>query len=160
MRSKIVSVVRIFTPDNRLTQVIGGPNDPTAASLVRDAETRLRPLQADIRKHVAAQCAIIAQLASGPEEVVFGHSREIGAAARHVCEIAGAAELNAVGEAARGVHAMIEALVSQGVWHTEALKLHVDAVALFGGDAAPNRAETDKILARLKAMRDWVGVPG
>lgn len=154
-----MSVVRIFTPDNRLAHVVGGPNDPTAASLVRDAETRLRPLQAGIRKDVADQCAIIARLAAGPEEEVFGCSREIGDAARYICEIAGVAELHAVGEAARGVHAMINALVSEGVWHTEALKLHVDAVALFNSDAPPSASETDKILARLKAMRDWVGVP-
>lgn len=155
-----MSVVRIFTPDNRLKGVIGGPNDPTAASLVRDAEMRLRPLQGVIQKDVADLCGVIARLADGPEEQVFANSRDIGDAARAICEVAGIANLTAVGEAARGVHAMIDALVTVGVWHTEALELHIDAVALFNSEAPPSQAETDKILARLKAMRDWVGVPG
>lgn len=152
-------VVRIFMPPNRLAGVIGGPDDPTIASLIRDAEARIAPLAPAIRRTVLRLQSEIAALAQGPEEALFSNSAAIDRAAMAICEVAASAGLDAIGEAARGIHAMADALVRQGVWHTEALMLHIDALALFSQDPPPSGSEAGQILTRLKAMRDWVGVP-
>ncbi len=154
-----MSIVKIFTPENPLAAIIGGPDDPTTASLVRDAETRIYTLRDDIRRHVAEQHAILAARADAPEETIFADCHQIAAAARAISDVAGAAGMETVGEAARGIFALINALGCKGVWHTDALKLHVDALALFNSDAPPSRSDSVQILKKLKAMREWVGAP-
>lgn len=154
-----MSVVKIFTPENPLADIIGGPDDPTVASLARDAETRVHALRDQIRAHVAQQHVILARHADGPEEDVFANCRSIATAARSISDVAGAADMETVGEAARGIFALINALGSKGVWHTDALKLHIDALALFNSDAPPTRSDAAQMLKRLKSMRDWIGVP-
>lgn len=154
-----MSIVRIFQPHNPLADIIGGPEDPTTTSLTRDAETRVLGLRDQIRAHVAQQHAILARLAGGPEEVIFANCLEIGRAARAISDVAGAADLESAGEAARGIFALISALSCKGIWHTDALKLHVDALALFNSDSPPNNRDAAQMLTRLKSMRDWVGVP-
>ena len=154
-----MSIVKIFTPENPLAEIIGGPDDPTAACLTRDAETRVSALRDQIRTHVALQHAILAKYASGPEEEVFANCREIASAARSISDVAGAADMESVGEAARGIFALISALGSKGVWHTDALRLHIDTLALLNSDAPPNRCDAGQMLKRLKSMRDWIGVP-
>lgn len=153
-----MSVVKIFMPENRLADIIGGPDDPTAASLVRDAETRVFALRDQIRQYVAEQHAILAERADAPEELIFADCQQIAHAARSISDVAGAAGMETLGEAARGIFALINALGCKGVWHTDALKLHVDALALFNSDAPPGNSDSVQILKRLRAMRDWLGV--
>ncbi len=152
-----MSLVKIFTPENRLADVIGGPDDPTGSSLVRDAETRVFGMRDEIRRHVAEQYKILAARADGPEEAIFADCYQIADAARAISDVAGAAGLEALGEAARGIFALIHALGCKGVWHTDALRLHVNALALFNSDCPPGRNDSQQILKKLKAMRDWVG---
>lgn len=154
-----MSIVRIFTPENRLAAIVGGPDDATAASLVRDAETNVYGLRDKIREHVAQQHAILARRARGSEAEIFADCHAIAEAARSISDVAGAADMECVGEAARGIFALINALGCKGVWHTDALKLHVDALALFNSDAPPSRSDSVQILKKLKAMREWVGAP-
>lgn len=154
-----MSIVRIFTPENRLSDIIGGPDDPTAASLIRDAETNVWSLRDQIREHVAEQHAILARRAKGSEEEIFADCHAIAAAARSISDVAGAADMETVGEAARGIFALINALGCKGIWHTDALKLHIDALALFNSDTPPSRSDSIQILKKLKAMREWVGAP-
>ena len=154
-----MSVVKIFTPENRLADIIGDADDPTAASLVRDAETNVWSIRDQIRGHVAEQHAILTRHASGSEAEIFAGCRAIAAAARSISDVAGAADMESIGEAARGIFALIDALGCKGVWHTEALQLHIDALALFNSDAPPSHCDSMQILKKLKAMREWVGAP-
>jgi hypothetical protein len=152
-----MSIVKIFTPENRLADIVGESDDPTVASLVRDAENRVFGLRDQIRRHVAEQHAVLARLAHAPEEEIFADCHKIAAAARGISDVAGAADMEAVGEAARGIFALINALGCKGVWHTDALKLHVTALALLNSDTPPSRGDAVQILKKLKAMREWVG---
>ena len=154
-----MSVVRIFTPVNRLALAIGGNCDPTTDSLIAQAAAQVDALKPGLRDYVTQMRATLAALASQSEELIFAECREIAAAALNICDIAGAAGLESTGEAARGIHAMIDALITKGVWHTDALKLHLDALSLLNSDPPPSEAAARKILSDLKAMRDWVGVP-
>ena len=106
------------------------------------------------------QCASPAAAAPPPELTSVGRAtaaRTVRRAARLGRVMA--AGRAATGEAARGIHAVIDAMTRHGVWHTEALKLHLDALAVLGGDAEPDQAVIDQMLSRLQDMRDWIGVP-
>ncbi len=151
--------VKIFTPENRLADVICDPEAPTAASMVRDAEGRVWAMRDQIRAHVSQQHAILTERAKGSEAEIFADCQQIAEAARAISDVAGAADLEALGEAARGIYALINALGCKGVWHTDALRLHVNALALFNSDSPPSRGDAAQILKRLRAMREWIGVP-
>lgn len=153
-----MAATHVFTPDNRLADVIGDSRHPTAEALEASAVARVATLKDRIQAYVAEQLVVISTLAREREEVIFAECLSLGAAAQAICEVAGAAELESVGEAALGIHAMIEALVSQGVWHTEALKLHIDALGLLAAHPDLPRAEVETTLLRLKTMRERIGV--
>jgi hypothetical protein len=71
-----------------------------------------------------------------------------------ICEVAGSAGWPEIGQAARGIYELIEALVSRGVWHADALMVHVNAIALLNAhsDLPPEMAA--QVVERLKAVRD------
>ena len=46
-----------------------------------------------------------------------------------------------------------------GVWHTEALTLHIDALKMFAADPELAQEEVETVLDRLKRLRDGIGVP-
>lgn len=154
-----MSVVKIFTPENRLAKVIGGMGDATAEELAKNAEGRVRALRPVIRKRVQEIAEELALLSERPETEIFAECKALGDKALEICEIAGAADLQAIGDAARGVHALIDALFTAGVWHTEALKLHVESLMVLNGDPPPPAEAARQMLARLRGMREWLGVP-
>ena len=154
-----MGVVRIFTPENRLANIVGGPADPTAEELEQEAARRVAALGPGLRQFVDGRLAEIARIAQLPEETIFAESLALGDAALAICEVAAAAELAALGEAARGIATMVDALVSDGVWHTDALQLHIAALAMFALHPDLAASEVGIVLARLKAMRDGIGVP-
>ena len=154
-----MGAVRIFTPENRLADIVGGPDDLTLAELEQRAAERVHNIGPDLRRFVAEKVAEIERIAAYPEEIIFAECLSLGAAALGICEVAAAAGLAPLGEAARGVATMVDALVTDGVWHTDALKLHIDALTMIAAQPDLEPAEVLIILARLKAMRDGIGVP-
>ena len=153
-----MTVAHVFVPENRLAEILGDSRHPTVDSLEAAAKARVATLKDKIQEYVAGQLALIAALAKEREEIIFAECLSLGAAAQAICEVAGAAEMESLGEAALGIHAMVEALVTQGVWHSEALKLHIDALALLAAHPDLPRPEVITTLERLKAMRERVGV--
>lgn len=153
-----MTTARIFTPENRLASILRSLDGPTAGELIADAEGRVEQLGTAIRAYVADKLDEILGFATQGEDVLFAECRTLGDTAMNVAEVAGAAGMDALGEAARGISAMIDSLVTNGVWHSDALKLHLDALALInlsdGRMTEPNRV----ILARLRGMREAVGV--
>lgn len=156
----MANVVRIFMPHNRLAAVIGGDNDPTLGALARDAEARVATLKDRLRDHVHARCDEIARLAAGPEEQVFGDCLAIDRAALDVCEVAGAAGLVEIGEIARGLHEMARALVERGMWHADALRLHLDALVLMRSELRPGPRDAEALVQRLATLRRQLGLSG
>jgi hypothetical protein len=45
-----------------------------------------------------------------------------------------------------------------GVWHSDALRLHIDAIALLNQRIGAAPAEDDVVLSRLRNMRRAIGV--
>ena len=147
---------RVFTPENRLAKVLASLEGQTAAQLVDAAQLRVTRLEGVIRDYVGEKLAHLLGYARMGEEALFAESRELGAHANDIADVASAGGLHAVGEVARGISAMIDSLVRHGVWHTDALRLHLDALALLNhsdGDAT----DGDLILSRLRSMRSAIG---
>ena len=65
----------------------------------------------------------------------------------------------ALGEVARGVCAMVDCLITSGIWHTEALDLHLTSLSLLCRPDPPSEREEARIIARLREMRFAIGVP-
>lgn len=150
--------VRYLTPENRLARAIGGAGARPAEELVCNAEERVAALEPQIAEFVSAEVELILRLGLQSEELVFADCREIADAALRVAEVAAVANLPAVGEAARGIRAMIEGLFDGGIWHSDALKLHVDALSLLAHGPRQGEEEEGRILERLKRMRARIGV--
>ena len=89
---------------------------------------------------------------------VFAECRALGLHAQSICKVASLAGWTTIGEAARGIIEMVEALINSGAWRTEALQLHVDALALLNKDPTPSDAVAEQILLlrQLKEMRERV----
>lgn len=153
-----MTIARIFTPENRLADVLQSLEGPTAEELIADAESRVSALGEAIRAYVAEKLEEIRVFAERGEEELFAECRTLGGAALDVAEVAGAAGMEAVGEVARGISAMVDNLVTSGVWHTDALRLHLDALALVNRGGGGLDDESEVILRRLRGMREAVGV--
>jgi hypothetical protein len=153
-----MSAVRIFTPENHLGTVIGGPTDPSMAELVQSATKRVGLLAPQVKLYVAEQIAIVAGVIGQPEEIIFGESKRLAGAVLGICETAAAAGLGPLGEAARATLMMLDALFDCGVWHTEALLAHTDAVLLVAANEQLSAAQCEEILTRLKELRGGIGI--
>ncbi len=153
-----MSVVKIFTPENRLSGIMGDPAGRTVRELIADADGRVSKLSDTIRQYVGEVREKILLLAHQPEDLIFAECKELATMACAICDVAAVAGLQHTGEAARGIYMMVDALLTRGVWHTDALKLHAHALALLSEEPAPSDAAVEQILFNLKAMREWVGV--
>lgn len=153
-----MTAARIFTPENRLAHILQTIDAPTAAELVADADGRVDKLGEAIRAYVAAKLEEIMGFAEQGEDVLFAECRTLADASLNVAEVAGAAGLEALGEVSRGISAMVESLITSGVWHSDALKLHLDALALMNQAGGRMTEENKTILARLRGMREAIGV--
>lgn len=153
-----MTAARIFTPENRLAKILDSLDGPTAAELVMEAEGRVAQLSEAIHLYVEEKLKQILAFAEEGEEVLFAECQTLSSAALNVAEVAGAADMEAIGEVARGISAMVDGLVTSGVWHSDALKLHLDALALVNQAGGRLTDENKVILARLRGMREAVGV--
>jgi hypothetical protein len=153
-----MTAARIFTPENRLSKILLATDAPTSDDLIADASMRVAQLEGAIRAYVAEQLKEIMAFANAGEDVLFAEARTLGDKALNVAEVASAAGMDAVGEVARGISAMVDNLVSSGVWHTDALRLHLNALALVNRGGGERTPESDLILERLRGMREAVGV--
>jgi hypothetical protein len=148
-----------FVPENRLSHVVDGPGGLTAETLEERAAESVATLEPALKAHIAVQVAIIQRMALEKEEIIFARCLMLSDAALSICETAGAAGLAPLGEAAKGIVAMIDGLIEEGVWHTEALKLHINALISFAAEPPPSAAKIRKVLSQLQALRQEIGVP-
>jgi len=149
---------KLYAPKNGLAKVIGGADDLTAVMLASRAEARVRGVSDQLRPHVLAASDRLIGLASQSDAEVKANRWQIGELALAICEVAGAAGLDAIGDVARGIRAMTESWAQTGIWHSEGFKLHVDALTLLDADPDRSAASSAGLLLRLRHMRAWLGV--
>ena len=153
-----MATVRIFHPKNRLQPTLGGPGDPTIEQLTERAKKNVAKVGDQLREFVRGHMVTIQGIGASAEEEVFARSRALMASALAVAEVAGAYGESALSEAARGVIIMVDALATHGIWHSEALRLHLDALARLSSDPPPSEAEAKGVLQMLAALRRNIGV--
>jgi hypothetical protein len=150
---------RIHTPRNTLAGILGGKDARPMDDLVHEAEARVVVLAPRIDAFVSGEIDTILALGGKSEEEVFAECRTVADAALRVAEVAGATGAHAVGEVARGIRLMIEGLFTSGFWHADALRLHVESLAILARGPVQSAAEADVIVQRLESLRVAVGVP-
>lgn len=153
-----MTAARVFNPDNRLAKVLVTLGGVSSNELVKAADKRVTDLGGEIRTFVADELRLINAYADRPDDVLFAESAELGQRALNVSEVAGAAGLVAVGEVARGISSMVENLRNYGVWHADALRVHLNAMVLLTVRSGVEAGDEDVILGRLKGMRGAIGV--
>lgn len=102
---------------------------------------------------VCTKVRSIVAYASGEDADLRLKSVAIGHASISIAEAAEAAGMEAIGKIARGIAAMSEKHRITGVLRVEALKLHIDSLALVARGAGGRSRENDLIVAKLAAMR-------
>ena len=153
-----MAAVKITRPENRLAKVMEGYEGATFGELVAASERRLDTLSKDLRAYVLQQSAEIIGFGGESEDGLFERCKALGDTAMNVAEVAGAAGLDAIGEVARGIRAMVDSLAVAGVWHTDGLKVHIAALAILIGKPATPGKEIALMLGQLHAMRKSLGV--
>jgi hypothetical protein len=149
---------QVFRPENRLAHMVrdGGPG-ADMRQLIASAEAQVEELRASTTAYVQGRLDHILLLAREDDQALLARAHELGAAALGIAEVAGAAQLGALGEAAAGVSAMIEAFRTGGVWRPDALRVHLDALQLLASDGA-HAPGHEEMLARLRGLRAAIGV--
>lgn len=146
-----------FIPRNRLSKILSAMNRKAFMEHVENAEREVERIAPILGESLEVDVQSLIRLCRQDEAVIFGQSREIGWLALRIVESARLARRPELAEAAKGVWEMVEALSALGVWHTDALRLHVDAMqALTSG--TPIDAEGLAIIEReLLKMREAIG---
>ena len=153
-----MQTVRIFTPENRLARALR-TDGPRAESLIADADARVAALADSIRAFVGDRIALIAPYADRPEDDLFAGCRDIGGPAMDIAEVAEAAGLDDIGAVARGVCVMLDGLATHGVWHTEALCVHLRTLRLIADPDGPTGEEAGRIVDDLLTLRRSLNLP-
>tara|TARA_R110000782_G_scaffold62572_2_gene128583 strand:- start:41 stop:508 length:468 start_codon:yes stop_codon:yes gene_type:complete len=153
-----MSAARIFTPENRLANILQSRNGPTTSEMLADATQRVEALQASIETFVAGKLNMILPFADQNDDVLFAECRTLADTATQIAEVAAAANLGAVGEISRGIVTMVDGLVVLGVWHSEALRVHIRALKIVTQGQDQPVGEGDAIVESLRQMRMAVGL--
>lgn len=150
-----MSEARVYKVRNRISEALLSRDGPTADRLVSDADAQVARLATRIGAFVTDRIAVLTAFAEQPEEALFGGCRTIAEPAMNIAEVAEAAGLDAVGAVARGICVMIDGLISQGIWHTDVLRLHLRALTLVHDQAGQPAALT--IVEELRTLRRSLG---
>ncbi len=146
-----------FVPRNRLSKILSAMDRRAFVEHVENAEREVERIAPRLGESIEGDVKSLIRFCRQDEATIFGQCREIGWLALRIVESARLARRPELAEAAKGVWEMIEALADRGVWHTDALRLHVDAMqALTSG--TPIDAEGLATIEReLLKMREAIG---
>lgn len=148
----------VFVPSNSLGRILGAPDGKTFEELVAAAEAnveRLQPLGLSILRDKVRELVVLCER---PEDIVFGDSPEVARIAMHVAEDADQVGDADIAQTARGVCAMMDALFDDGVWHSEALEVHVQALKVLASPLPLSQSQKITIQRELFQMRQSIGV--
>lgn len=153
-----MTAARVFKPENRLARILNNHTGKAARDLISDADEHVERLADSIRGFVAGKVRTLARFGDASEDLLFAESRAIGKHALDVAEVAGAAGLGLVGDIARGIAAMVDGLVRDGIWHSDALRLHIRSLQLVHNAPLACEGGEQDMVDHLFAMRQALGV--
>lgn len=146
-----------FVPRNRLSEILTAMDRDTFASHIEKAAVEVRRIAPAISASIGEDVQTLIHLCRQDEAELFGQCREIGWLALRIVESARLAQRPALAETARGVWEMVEALSEKGVWHTDALRLHAEALQALKSAPAMDGGACKLIQDELVRMRAAVG---
>lgn len=117
-----------FVPHNRLAKIVSALDRRSFAEHVASAKQEVEAIAAVLAESLHGDVQILIRMCRQDEVDIFAQSREIGWLALRIVETARLTRREELARAAEGVWEMIEALAERGVWHTDALRLHVEAL--------------------------------
>jgi hypothetical protein len=140
-----------FTPRNRLSGILAGADRKTFADHVSSAEQAVQAIAPRLIESLDDEVRALAVLCRQDETETFARCREIGWLALSIVESARLAGRPGLASAAKGVWEMIDALSARGVWHTDALRVHADALTMLAVvEEGPEAAAMTRALSRLR----------
>lgn len=152
--------VKIFTPVNRLRDVLSDSFGETREELVLASTERVQELAPRIREQVAANVARLASLRASGARDLWNHTLEIEDAAMAIAELAGAGGQPRLGEVARGALAIVPSLAPAAQKAADAMLVHLGALELIAATEPEGGAEMEAVVANLAAMRRTLGLDG
>ena len=154
-----MTAVKIFTPVNRLKETVTERYGRDREQLARASEARVEQLAPQLRAQVAEKVARLVALRQVEVDHLCQHTLEIGDAAMGIAELAGAAGQPRLGEAARGVLAMLPALRAGDSRAANAMLVHLTSLELISGQEPGGGDDLAAVLARLAGLRQALGLP-
>jgi hypothetical protein len=146
-----------FVPRNRLAKILSSLDRKAFAEHVEAAEREVERVAPILGQSIEGDVQALIRLCRQDEADIFAQSREIGWLALKIVESARLADRPQLADTAEGVWEMIEALSTRGVWHTEALRIHVEALLALTADTALDEPHRRVIAQELLRMRAAVG---
>lgn len=145
-----------FTPRNPLARILAGADRQSFADHVAGAEQAVKAIAPSLIESLDGDVRGLIRLCRQDEDAIFGQCREIGWLALKIVEAARLAGRPGLADVAKGVWEMVDALSDRGVWHTDALRLHGDAMGALMADAA-GVSDEEAIARELARMREAIG---
>jgi hypothetical protein len=142
-----------FVPRNRLAKILTSLDRKAFAEHVENAEKEVERIAPVLGESIEGDVQALIRLCRQDEADIFAQSREIGWLALRIVESARLARRPELADAAEGVWEMIEALSTRGVWHTEALRIHVEALLALSVPDGTDSAQRQVIARELLKMR-------
>lgn len=146
-----------FVPRNRLSKILSSQDRKAFAEHIECAKREVERVMPILSESIEDDVQALIRLCRQDEADIFAQSREIGWLALKIIESARLACRPELADAAEGVWEMIDALSSRGVWHTEALRVHVEALLVLSSRLEVPAAERQVIARELLHMRAAVG---
>jgi hypothetical protein len=146
-----------FVPRNRLSKILTSLHRQAFAEHVAAAEREVERIAPILGESIESDVQALIRLCRQDEADIFAQSREIGWLALKIVESARLANRPELADAAEGVWEMISALSTRGVWHTEALRIHVEALLALTSAAGTDPSQRQAIARELVRMRAAVG---
>ena len=150
--------VEIFDPPNRLAHTLVDSGGPTFDEAVRRADAKVSELGGRLRRGLDLDVSMLLEMHALDDDALMAEASELGRLALRIAEVAAVVGAGDTGEAARGVYAMVDAFQSEGLWRSDALDLHLSAIALFEGAEPMPAPAAAMLLRRLGDMRAAIGV--
>lgn len=147
----------IITPEIRLAAVLVTLDGLTPDELLADTEGRAAALGDAVRNYAAEKLAANPAVAGEAEDPLFTDRRSAGQIAQRLALVADNADLAALGQVARGIGRM-EHASDADARHSEAFRLHIEALRLVGVSPGPMTEVETGLVAHLDAMRDKLGI--
>lgn len=147
-----MSTACVYTPENRLAKILQNRQAPAAHELISDADARVVNLAVSIREFVGRRVEALSLFGGAPEDELFAEARTIGQYALDIAEVAAAAGLNDIGDIARGMKAMVDGLVRDGIWHSDALRLHIHSLMLASRPAGGEKDMVEHLFVLRQAL--------